>query len=146
MTQAQTKDVKVTVKGSGWNPIAWTQEVKTPGHGAGKNEIKFPHGSDNYDIIFTLDDQTGHDIRFDAAAPMFIERTLPGSPYPSKFATDQLMVESCDSNTLRVRNWNQVAMDLHYQLNFVTASGKQVNAFDPVILNGGGGVPPFTDM
>lgn len=140
---AQTKDVKVTVKGTGWNPIAWSQEVNTIGHGSGNDKIKFPNGPDNYDIIFTLDNQTGHDIRFDASGPIFIERTLPGSPYPSKFNTDQLMVKSCDASKLIVRNWNVVEMEFHYQLNFVTAIGDRVRPFDPIILNDGGGSRPI---
>jgi len=139
----QTKDVKVTVKGTGWNPIAWTQEVKTAGHGSGNDKIKFPHGTDNYDIIFTLDNQTGHDIGFDASGPFFIERTLPGSPYPNKFNTDQLMVKSCDANKLVVRNWNELPMEFHYQINFVDAIGNRVRAFDPIILNDGGGSRPL---
>lgn len=143
----QTKDVKVTVKGTGWDPIAWSQEIKTAGHGGGSgggnDKIKFPNGPDNYDIIFTLDNQTGHDIGFDASGPIFVERTLPGSPYPAKFNTDQLMVKSCDANKLVVRNWNVVAMELHYQLNFVDGVGDAVRPFDPIILNDGGGSRPL---
>jgi len=140
---AQTKDVKVTIKGTGWNPIAWSQVVETAGHNGGNDKIKFPRGADNYDLIFTLDNHTGHDIRFDASGPIFIERTLPGSPYPSKFDTDQLMVKSCDANKLVVRNWNVLEMEFHYQLNFVTAIGDPVRAFDPIILNDGGGSRPL---
>ena len=141
----QTKDVKVTVKGTGWDPISWSQEIKTAGHGSGSgnDKIKFPNGPDKYDIIFTLDNHTGHEIGFDASGPIFIERTLPGSPYPDKFNTDQLMVKSCDASKLVVRNWNVVAMEFHYQLNFVDAIGDPIRPFDPIILNDGGGSRPL---
>jgi len=138
----QVRDVRVEVTGTGWNPVAWSQDIKTPGHGR-KDEIEFPHGPDHYDIIFTLVDNTGHNIRFDASAPVFVERTLPGSPYPTKFNTDQMMVDSCDDRKLVIRNWNQVKMDLHYQLNFVTAIGGAVRPFDPIIRNDGGGTTPL---
>lgn len=139
----KTKDVHVTVIGTGWNPIAWDQEVKTGGHGGGPDTIKFPAGPDDYNIIFTLQNDTGHDIRFDASKPIFIERTLPGSPYPSKFNTDQLIVSSCDAKKLVVKNWNVLAMEFRYQLNFVTDLGTPVRAYDPIILNDGGGSKPL---
>jgi len=141
--QVRTKDVKIEVTGTGWNPVSWSQEIKTPGHGNNNDRIEFPHGVDNYDIIFTLVDNTGHDVRFDASGPAFIERTLPGSPYPSSFNTDQLMVTSCDAKKLVIKNWNQVPMEFHYQLNFVTDLGEDVRPFDPIIQNDGGGSKPL---
>ena len=138
---AKRKDVHVTVTGKGWNPIGWSQEIKTPGHGS-NDKIEFPHGPDSYDIIFTLKNDTGYDIGFDASAPIFIERTLPGSPYPSSFNTDQMMVKSCDESKLVLTNWNAVKLDFHYQLNFVTNAGDKVRPFDPIIQNDGGGTKP----
>ena len=139
----QTKDVRVEVTGTGWNPISWSQDIKTPGHGNNNGRIEFPHGTDNYDIIFTLVNDTGHDIRFDASKPVFIERTLPGSPYPHEFNTDQLMVTSCDARKLVIKNWNQVQMEFQYQLNFVTDLGDPVRPYDPIIQNDGGGSKPL---
>ena len=121
------KDVHVTVTGMGWDPIAWSQEIKTSGHG-NNNKIEFPHGPDNYDIIFTLKNNTGHDIGFDASGPIYIERALPGSPYPSSFNTDQMMVKSCDGSKLVVTNWNEVKLDFNYQLNFVTNAGGSIGS------------------
>jgi hypothetical protein len=139
---AKLKDVHVTVTGTGWNPIAWSQEIKTSGHGNNNDKIEFPHGPDNYDIIFTLKNDTGYDIGFNASGPIFVERALPGSPYPSSFNTDQMMVRSCDESKLVVRNWNEVKLDFNYQLNFVTNAGDEVRPFDPIIQNDGGGTKP----
>ena len=139
---AKRKDVHVTVTGTGWNPIAWSQKVDTPGHGNNGNKIEFPHGPDSYDIIFKLKNDTGHDIGFDASGPIFVERTLPGSPYPTGFNTDQMMVHSCDGSKLVLRNWNELKMDFQYQLNFVTNAGDKVRPFDPIIQNDGGGTKP----
>ncbi len=137
------KDVRVDVTGKGWNPVSWSQEIKSAGHGS-SGTIKFPHGKDNYDIIFNLINNTGHKIRFDASKPVFVERDRPGSPCPSSFNTDQMLVESCDGDKLVIRNWNVEKMNLHYQLNFVTDKGNPVNPFDPIIQNDGGGVKSFS--
>ena len=133
------KPVEVEIIGTGWNPIAWEQNIKTTGHGNG-DTLHFPKAADNYMIAFKLTNRTGHDIRFDASAPIFMDRTVPGSPCPKSFATDQLIVESCDAHTLVLKNWNVVAMDLRYQLNFVTGLGDRVAPLDPIIQNGGGGI------
>jgi len=135
----KVKDVVVDVTGTGWDPVSWSQEIKSAGHGK-NDKIEFPRGPDNYDIIFNLKNETGRKIRFDASKPVFVERDRSGSPCPSSFNTDQMLVESCSSDKLVIKNWNVEKMDLHYQLNFVTGKGHPVSPFDPIIQNDGGGV------
>jgi hypothetical protein len=134
-------EVEVTAKLDASGNVKWSHEVKSPGHSEG-NKIKAPKG-EGYWIIFDLDDYTGRHIRFDASAPFFCKDGTD-DPCPSKMDTKQILVESCADDELVVIDWNfgPDQKELRYQLNFVTDTGGPVDPYDPIIINGGGGVQP----
>ncbi|RIX32601.1 hypothetical protein [Sphingomonas edaphi] len=119
--------------------IAWSHEIKTPGHSNG-NKVKLPKGT-GCQIDFDLD-TNGQDVRFDADAPFFCKDGT-ADPCPSSLTSEQVMVDSCDDDKLIVFDWNYGnPVDLRYQLNFVTKVGERVNPYDPIIENGGGSIRP----
>ena len=134
-------EVEVTAKLDASGNVKWSHEVKSPGHSSG-NKIKAPKG-EGYWIIFDLDDYTGRHIRFDASAPFFCKDGT-GDPCPSSITSDQILVESCAEDELVVIDWNygSAEQELRYQLNFTTDIGGYIPPYDPIIINGGGGVAP----
>lgn len=119
----------------------WSLDIKTSGHGNG-NKLKLPKDH-NYELTFKLDDKTALGLRFDASAPIFVREGGAG-PCPTSITTPQIMVDSCDADTLVVVDWNYGApIELYYQLNFVNLKGLAKYEYDPIIENGGGGVQPF---
>lgn len=123
--------------------IDWSLDIKTVGHGSG-NKIDLPKDN-NYELEFTLDDQTGIGLRFDASAPVFVREGGAG-PCPTGISTPQIMVDSCNARKLVLKDWNYgQPVELYYQLNFVDTKGLTKYAWDPVIINGGGGFPPLTN-
>jgi len=133
----------VTAKLDASGKVKWSHEVKSPGHSDG-DKIKAPKG-EGYWIIFDLDDYTGRNIRFDASAPFFCKDDT-ADPCPSSMDSEQILVESCAEDELVVIDWNYgpSQKELRYQLNFVTDIGEHVDPYDPIIINGGGGVAPGT--
>ena len=139
---ATAKGVDINViaspQGSG---IRWSLDIKTGGHGNG-DKIDLPKDN-NYKMNFTLIDNTNLNLRFDASAPIFIREGGAG-PCPTSVSTTQILVDSCDAKTLSVIDWNFGAeQELYYQLNFVNKTGQTKFDYDPIIKNGGGGVPPM---
>ena len=133
-----TIDVIADPVGAG---IAWRLDIKSVGHGKG-NKIDLPKDN-NYEMNFTLIDNTKLNLRFDASAPIFVREGGAG-PCPTDISTPQIMVDSCNAKTLVVIDWNSGAeLELYYQLNFVNKTGRTEYPYDPIIKNGGGGVPPF---
>ncbi len=134
-------DIGVIAKDKPGGGIDWSLDIKTSGHGNG-NKLDLPPG-ETYKLTFKLDDETRIGLRFDASAPIFVREGGPGT-CPTSITTPQVMVDSCDSDTLEVVDWNfGAAVDLYYQLNFVTKDGLNKHPYDPDIRNGGGGIPPF---
>lgn len=138
--------VEVEIVGSGPDAkgeVIWTHEVKSSGHDNG-GKIKL--GKDEgYEIQFDLKDRTNLRLRFDASGPFFVKEGT-ADPCPSTLGSTQCMVDDCDAGKLTVIDWNfGVPRELRYQLNFVTKSGRRVNPYDPIIENGGGGVPPMIE-
>lgn len=134
-------EVEVTASPNGPNGVTWSHRVKTSGHGHG-NKIKAPRGQ-GYKITFDLDDDTELNVRFDASKPFYCKEGVD-DPCPSSITTDQIMVDSCEYDELVVFDWNfnENEEELRYQLNFVTAAGGPIDSYDPIIINGGGGVKP----
>ena len=121
--------------------VTWRLDIKTSGHGNG-NKIDLPKDN-NYAMNFSLVDNTRLNLRFDASAPIFVREGGAG-PCPTDISTPQIMVDSCNAKSLVVIDWNSGAeRELYYQLNFVNMTGQTKYPYDPIIKNGGGGVPPF---
>ncbi len=133
-------DINVVADPKPGGGIDWSIDIKTSGHGKnGKIDLPKDH---NYEMAFTLVDNTALNLRFDASGPIFA-RDGGAGPCPTSISTAQIMVASCDSKKLVVTDWNFGApTDLYYQLNFVNKTGLTKYAYDPIILNGGGGTPP----
>ena len=124
--------------------VQWKLDIKTGGHGNG-DKINLPKDH-NYEITFSLVDNTLLGLRFDASAPIFA-REGGGTICPTAISTTQIMVDSCTAKKLVVIDWNSGApVELYYQLNFVNTVGKNKCAYDPPITNGGGGVPPMMEF
>lgn len=140
VAMAKGVDINVIADPEGSGIRCWL-DIKTGGHGNG-NKIDLPKDN-NYKMNFTLIDKTNLNLRFDASAPIFIREGGAG-PCPTDVSTTQILVDSCDANTLSVIDWNFGAeRELYYQLNFVNKTGQQKFDYDPIIKNGGGGVPPM---
>lgn len=141
---AKGVDIGVIAKDKPGGGIDWSLDIKTSGHGSA-NKIKLPP-NDNYKLTFNLDDETQLGLRFDASAPIFVKEG-GAPPCPTSISTTQIMVDSCDADTLVVIDWNSgPEVELYYQLNFVNKNGTKKYAYDPPITNGGGGNPPFIDQ
>lgn len=120
--------------------IVWTISVKTTGYGNG-NRVNLPEDA-GYRIVFQLENPDQLDVRFDASDPIFV-RSGGGSFCPTRLDSDQIMIDSCEADELAVYDWNfGDPQELHYQLNFVTETGKPVKPCDPIIDNGGGASKP----
>jgi hypothetical protein len=134
-------EVEVVARDNGSGGVAWSHTVKSSGHSNG-NKIKAPKG-EGYRITFDLDDYTDLNIRFDASAPFFCKEGV-SDPCPSSITTKQILVDSCEPGELVVIDWNynEIEEELRYQLNFVTNIGGPIDPYDPIIINGGGGVKP----
>ena len=134
-------EVEVYAKDNGSGGVEWSHKVKTTGHSNG-NKIKAPKG-EGYWITFDLDDHTDLNIRFDASAPFFCKDGTV-DPCPSSITTPQVLVDSCEEDELVVIDWNfnEHEQELRYQLNFVTDIGAPIEPYEPIIINGGGGVRP----
>lgn len=136
------KPIEVDIIASqGAGRIDYDIAVKTGGHGNGK-DIKL--GKDeSYKVEFKLK-RTPHDldVRFDASAPIFV-RAGEGNFCPTKLDGSEIMIDRCEDDELVIIDWNVDKVELHYQLNFVNWWGQQLNPYDPIILNGGGGTRPL---
>ncbi len=134
-------DVEVYAKPNGKGGVDWSHMVKSHGHSNG-NKIHAPKGG-GYRIKFDLDNFTDLKVRFDASRPFFCKEGTV-DPCPDNISTRQILVDSCEDDTLIVIDWNygEHEQELRYQLNFVTDIGTPVDPYDPIIINGGGGVQP----
>lgn len=139
MPHLEKVEVEIIASPGSGGKIVWSHKVKSTGHSNG-NKINLPNGV-GYRIHFDLD-RNGLDVRFDAKAPFFCKDGT-SDPCPSSITSKQVMVDECDADDLYVIDWNYGdPMELRYQLNFVTEVGDPVDAYDPIIENGGGGIKP----
>jgi hypothetical protein len=139
MPHLEKVEVEIIANPGSGGTIDWSHNVKSSGHSNG-GKLKLPNGV-GYRIHFDLN-RNGLDVRFDAKAPFFCKDGT-SDPCPSSIASPQVMVDECDAKDLYVIDWNYGnPIDLRYQLNFVTEVGGPVNAYDPIIENGGGGIKP----
>ena len=134
-------EVEVIAREGSDGKVDWSHTVKTYGSSDG-DKIKANRG-EGYRITFDLDDYTDWNIRFDASRPFFCKDGTD-NPCPDSITTKQVLVDSCDDGELVVIDWNygEHEQELRYQLNFVTETGGPINPYDPIIINGGGGVRP----
>lgn len=142
ITQKKYVHIDVIAENKSGGGIQYSLDIKTSGHGKG-NKINLPSNF-NYSIIFKLHDDTEPKVgvRFDASAPIFAKEG--GLPCPTDISTPQIMVDSCNADTLVVTDWNYgESVELYYQLNFVNEEGQKQDPYDPPITNGGGGNPPL---
>jgi hypothetical protein len=134
-------DVDITVTWDASGDPVYGLEIKDHQYRGGANGkgVK-PKANRGCLIHFEIRPGAGN-IRFDAAQPIFWAED--GAPYPSGFeANKQLLVKRCDADDLEVIDWNSIAGEIDYQINFTSLSGKKLKPLDPVIINGGGGIKP----
>lgn len=99
-------------------------------------KLKLHKGSGAHELDFRLDDDTGLGLAFDTNDPIWVGENIPCPP-PRGINSDQISVSACSSaNLLTVDENSGRARELRYQLNFVTADGRQ-EMCDPIIENGG---------
>jgi hypothetical protein len=134
--------INVIADPDGSGGISWSQDIPDPQYGTG-DTVTCPAGI-GYKITFTLvDHNTGLQPQFDAANPIYVKESV-ANPSPTRKGSKQLKPDSCTSNTLVVTNWNYgKKRSLRYQLNFVDPAGNELNPYDPIVNNGGGGVQPL---
>jgi hypothetical protein len=114
--------------------LTYTLDIKSHGN---NGKIELPSKSGAHKIKFSLEDDTNLNLRFDAGGPIFASTDT--SQCPTTLDTDQIMADSCDDDTLEVIDWNYgQAVDIRYQLNFMSKTGVPQQPLDPIIRNGGG--------
>ena len=106
-------------------------------------KVKFGRNSGAQVITFNIKDGDVPNVTFASNDPIWVQMdSKPGNQKPPVGA-DQNQIGAWkimnDGKQLVVLDWNTVAGDLHYKLNF---NGH--GSLDPVIENGGGVKPPFT--
>lgn len=141
--------VKVTADpGTAGRLVDWSYDARFDNGGGSnpsKNVMKFDKDSGSHQIIFTLDDNTGFDLKF-YPQPHDAMWVAVGTNCPPPCAGDGggeilFTCVSQDRDVLTVINRNEAEGDLCYALRF---DGKrQLDAppfvFDPIMTNGGGG-------
>jgi hypothetical protein len=99
--------------------------------------LKLDKDSGAHSIDFDLHDQTGKNLQFKTADPVWAGDNVPCPPAPGQNST-QLSVGACDAKTLTLVNANSgEPREVRYQLNFVAADGSAAEC-DPIFDNGGG--------
>ena len=104
---------------------------------AGEHRLKLGAGEGPHSIGFELHDQSGKELRFDTADPIWAGENCPCPP-PEGLSSGQLSISGCDPQTLMLVNQNSGApVEIRYQLNFIGADGS-LERCDPIMDNGGG--------
>jgi len=98
-----------------------------------KDPINVPSDRKPCDIVFRLDDQTSNGPTvFDTGDPIYYAN---GQACPKGGKnSDQLEVESCTADQLKVNDVNSKQARIGYQLNFLYAGRRE--PLDPMIING----------
>jgi len=117
--------------------------VKIDGNGA----ANLPKGSGAHRFRFTLNDQSGLNVRFSSLDTEDNRSTCPpASGENSGQIVGMNIGPNGDNASFTDNNNNQGRMDVSYQWNFICNDPtKRVDPFDPIIQNGGGGVVPSVD-
>ena len=130
MKQLKVK-VRATLDGSG------AVDFELDGQKAKQHRLKLNKDSGSHSIEFDLHDQTGMQLQFNQADPIWAGDNVPCPPAQG-MNSDQLSVAECISGNLTVLNANSgPSREVRYQLNFVDANGA-AQSCDPIIDNGGG--------
>lgn len=98
-----------------------------------KDPIEVPSDRKPHDIVFRLDDRTSNGpIVFDTGDPIYYAngQTCPNGGKNS----DQLEVDSCSADQLKLNDVNSKQAEIGYQLNFLYAGRRE--QLDPMIKNG----------
>jgi hypothetical protein len=112
-------------------------DFEVDGKKAKDSRLKLDKDSGAHSIDFDLHDQTGRQLQFNQADPIWAGDNVPCPPAPG-LNSDQLSIAGCVPQTLTVTNTNSgSAREVRYQLNFVDAGGTPQSC-DPIIENGGG--------
>lgn len=99
-----------------------------------KARVELAAKSGEHEIVFHLVATQGLDISFDKDDPIWVQEGTQCPPGKG-IKTDQISVDSCTHNLLRISDRNDgPARILTYQLNFV---GADAEPLDPEIKNGG---------
>lgn len=112
--------------GVAWEPV-----------GNDSDKVKLPRDGGPFLLVFTIKDHTKLQLRFDASSPFWCEE---GQNCPPKAGvnTDQILVDSCDADTLKVLDYNYGQQrTISYQVNVIDKDRKS-HPCDPIIENGGG--------
>lgn len=124
--------------------IVWTLDDKKNGKKGERKKVDLPKDSGEWSFKIRLDDDTPYGLKFDPSDPIWIAETN-NCPPPPGINTDQIYdvdVNGQKTLTFRDRNCGD-AVDLKYQLNFLTSDNQRAEPLDPDIRNGGGGNPPL---
>lgn len=105
------------------------------------DKIKLPSGKDWYEINFHLVDNCGETLMVDEDDPIWAAMNS-SCPPPSGINTDQVQVVGTGRMNLTILNPNSSMGEVRYQLNFRNSNGDRF-VLDPIMNNGGGGIPPF---
>jgi hypothetical protein len=112
-------------------------DFEVDGVKAKHSRLKLDKDSGPHAIDFELHDQTGKELQFKTADPVWAGENVPCPPAPG-LNSAQLSVGACDPKTLTLLNQNSGApRQVRYQLNFVAADGSAAEC-DPIFDNGGG--------
>ena len=134
----QQKDAHITVYADRDPSGAVAFSLASPYSQQGKLTFRSPH-QEVYDMIFTLEDRTGYDLRFlgEAGEAFWVKqgscptaKTLEGDFEPKKVSDER--------TRLRVKNKNLGAAQYHYALRFERSDGTP-ESWDPIIDNRNGG-------
>lgn len=98
-----------------------------------KDPIEVPADRKAHDIVFRLDDQTTNGPTvFDTRDPIYYAN---GQACPNGGKnSDQLEVDSCTDDQLKLNDVNSKQAQIGYQLNFRYAGRRE--QLDPMIING----------
>lgn len=101
--------------------------------------IEFPFGSEWYEISIKLKDNTGGRLRFNVGRPVDAHESLSCPAQFSGIKTDQFKMVCAKSSELQIVNSNEKEGEIYYSLNLVDRNGKDIERFDPIFQNAGGG-------
>jgi hypothetical protein len=132
-TPMKSRKVKIKATGDGAGGV----EFEVDGLKPHKARLKLDKDSGKHLIEFELHDQSGLELSFDAADPIWVDEDCPCPPAQG-LNSDQVELDDCGDRLLKLvdGNWGR-ERELRYQLNFVGNDGSR-SICDPVILNGGG--------
>ena len=129
----KNRKVKIRATDDGAGGVAFDVDGFKP-HNA---RLELGKDSGTHLIEFELHDQSGRELSFDSADPIWVDEDCPCPPAQG-LNSDQVELGECERRSLKLvnGNWGR-ERELRYQLNFVGEDGSR-SICDPVIKNGGG--------